>query len=140
MMKKAWTTRFVGASVLLLMVSGCGIFDTVSGEPERARLTVDQSDTPSVELSISLNFLVTEGNNISFQELNVDTVSVPFNQEYDIRNHLRFYVQATNVETEDITFRMKVMIDAKTFYNEQKTLEPGETAQFLYRYQAPNIY
>jgi len=140
MTKKAWTTRFVGASVLLLMVSGCGIFDTVSREPERARLTVDQSDTPSLELSTSLNFLVTEGNNISFEELNVDTVSVPFNQEYDIRNHLRFYVQATNVQTEDISFRMKVVIDAKTFYNEQKTLEPGETAQFLYRYQAPNIY
>lgn len=140
MIDKAWIARGAGASALFLFIAGCSAFESVSGEPERAYLTVDQSSSPTLELTTSLNFLVTQGNVLSFEDLSVDTVSVPFNQEYDIREHLRFYVLATNIEDQTISFRMRVRVDDRTWYNEEKSLEPGETAQFVYRYSAPPLY
>ncbi len=128
------------ALALLLMVSGCGILDTEEGEPRAVEFVLDKSSTPSLETSISLNFLVSGGNTLSFEDLTVDTVAVPFQQTYDISRLLRFYVLVTNIEPEVATFHMKVSIDGRSWYDENKTLASGETAQFVYRFQAPVIY
>ena len=140
MANKSWIRPIVGAGVLLLAGSGCGILETEEGEPKEVSFTLDQSDTPSLETSISLNFLVSENNSLSFEDLTVDTVSAPFHQVYDISRLLRFYVVVTNIEPEVANFHMKVSIDGKKWYDEDKTLESGETAQFVYRFQAPVIY
>lgn len=140
MVNKRWFRPSVGGFVLLLVASGCGIFETEQGEPEEVTFILDQSDAPTLETSISLNFLVSENNSLSFEDLTVDTVSVPFQQTYDISRLLRFYVLVTNVEPEVANFHMRVSIDQKKWYDEDKSLEPGETAQFVYRFQAPVIY
>jgi hypothetical protein len=140
MVRKFWPGSIGGALVLLLTVGGCGILETESGRPDRARLTLDDASTTSLEVQTSLNFLVTEGNTINFEDLNVDTVAVPFDQTYDIGQYARFYVLVTNVEDGTVSFRMKVSIDGENWYNEQKTLEPEETANFVYRYREPILY
>jgi hypothetical protein len=140
MVNKSWIRPIVGAGILLLAGSGCGILETEEGEPKEVSFTLDQSDTPSLETSISLNFLVSENNTLSFEDLTVDTVSVPFQQVYDISYLKRFYVVVTNIEPEVANFRMKVSVDGRKWYNEDKTLESGEIAHFVYRYQAPTIY
>lgn len=130
----------VGASVLLLMLSGCDILTTDSGRPDKARLILDQSDFPSLEISTSLNFIVTESQALNFQDLTVDTVSVPFDRIYDISNHIRFYVKATNIQPQTVSFRMRLTIDGESWLNEHRTLQPEETVEFVYRYQEPFIY
>jgi hypothetical protein len=140
MVNKSWIRVMSGALALLLMVSGCGILETEEGEPKEVVFILDQSDTPSLETSIALNFLVSGSNSISFEDLTVDTVSVPFQQVYDISRLLRFYVLVTNIEPEVANFHMKVSIDGKKWYDEDKTLASGETAQFVYRYHSPVIY
>ena len=140
MVRKPLMGGIVGASVLLLVLSGCGIFTTDSGRPDKARLTLDQSDSPSLEISTSLNFIVTEGQTLNFQDFSVDTVSVPFDQTYEIAQYLRFYVKATNILSEPATFRMRLTIDGESWLNEQMALDPEETAEFVYRYQEPFLY
>jgi hypothetical protein len=140
---KAWRSR-IGrvflAGLAMAVLLGCDSL-TSSKLPSEARLMLsDQSGTLPVEISTSRNFLVTEGGNISFEEFIVDTVSIPFDQTYNIEDHLRFYVMATNVQDETQSFRMKVTIGENNKYNEIKTLAPGETAQFIYRYQDPRVF
>jgi hypothetical protein len=140
MVRKLWPGSIGGGLVLLLTVGGCGILETDTGRPDRARLILDEASTTSLEVSTSLNFVVTEGNTINFEDLTVDTVAVPFDQTYEIGQYARFYVLVTNVEDETISFHMKVTIDGKSWYNEQKTLESGKTAQFVYRYREPILF
>jgi hypothetical protein len=131
---------FLGASALVLLLTGCGIFESVKKEPKQASLSIDQINGPSVEVTTSIDFLVTQGNRINFEEISVDTISAELNRDYDIRDNLRFYVLATNVLEQTVSFRMRVWIDDKSWYNEEKTLAEGETAQFIYRYSSPVLY
>lgn len=128
----------LGVALGLFALSGCGSL-TESGSPSKARLEIEGSDPLPVELTISLNFLVNESQDLSFQDLTVDTVSMPYKKTYDIEDFRRFYVMATNIQDQVQEFRMKVSIDGDSWYNEAKSLEPGETAQFVYRYTEPYL-
>jgi hypothetical protein len=130
--------RLLGIALGFLALSGCDSL-TSSGGPEKARLVLDGSDPSPVEVTTSLNFLVSESQELSFQDLTVDTVAIPFQQTYDIEDFKRFYVLATNIQDQDQQFRMRVTIDGESWYNETKVLEPGETAQFVYRYTEPYL-
>lgn len=130
----------LGVGLTLVLLQGC---DSLTGTdtPTRARLVLsDQTGALPVELTTSLNFLVGEGGNLSFEDLTVDTVSVPFDETYNIEQHQRFYIMATNIQDETQSFRMKVTIDGRSWYDEVKTLAPEETAQFVYRYQDPRVF
>ena len=140
MVRKIRWVRFLGASVLLYTLTGCGIFESVTKEPKQARLSIDQISGPSVEVSTSIDFIVVQGNRFAFEELVVDTIAAEISRNFDISDNLRFYTLATNIHAETISFRMRIWIDDKSWYNEVKTLTEGETAQFVYRYQAPIIY
>ena len=140
MSKKNRLVGLLGVSVLTFALVGCGIFETVRKEPKQATLMIDQITGPSVEVTTSIDFLVTSGNRINFEQVTVDTISTDIDRQYDIRDNLRFYVLATNVLEEAISFRMRVWIDDKSWYNEEKTLTEGETAQFVYRYSSPTLY
>jgi hypothetical protein len=136
--------RTLGSALLLLPVLlfsvGCGILTTEAGRPESARVVLSQADGLPLRLDTSLNFIVTQSQELNFQELSVDTVTVPFEKDYDIRQYLRFYVRATNIQPETVTVRMRVNIDGESWYNEMKTLATDETAQFVYRYREPAIF
>jgi hypothetical protein len=140
MWKKNRVVQLLVASVLLFVLAGCGIFESVRRDPKQAQLSIDQLDGPSVEVTTSVDFLVTQGNRISFEDMTVETITADINRTYDIRERLRFYVLAENVLEETVTFRMRVWIDDKSWYNEVKTLTEGETAQFIYRYSEPALY
>lgn len=128
----------LGVALGLLVFNGCDSL-TDSGAPSKARLEIEGSDPFPVELTTSLNFLVSESQDLTFQDLTVDTVSIPYKKTYDIEDFRRFYVMATNIQDQAQSFRMKVSIDGESWYNEEKTLEPGETAQFVYRYTEPYL-
>jgi hypothetical protein len=129
-----------GALGLLGMLMACGILDTEERRPEKARVILDESNAEVIELQISRNFFVSENRTLSFQDLNTDTISLPMDQVYDIRQHARLYVRVTNILDVPISVHIKITIDGKNWYNETKPLDPEEDAQFVYRYQEPSIY
>jgi hypothetical protein len=92
-----------------------------------------------MELLVSQNFLVSE-EAVQLIDFTVDTVSVPFDQTYGLGAPARFYVQAKNISEQTIIVRFKVVLEPRTWMDENKTLAPGEKAEFVYRYNEPVFY
>ena len=132
MRSRVWAAIF--APVLL---AGC-IFSSDQGRPDRARLNLEGGASSSMELIVSTDFLVVDGS-VSFQRADTAMVSVPFNETYSLAQPARIYIRAVNIQTQTEVFGMKVWIDGESWYDESRSLEPGEAFEFLYRYNEPGI-
>lgn len=124
-----------GALLLLPLLSGCK-FNTNLDNPAWAKLTLSASSTFPLELLLSQKFLVTE-TSVQLMESTTDTISVPFEKTYTLDSPARLYVQLTNVGQGSVSFRVRVVMEEKTWMNEDRTLGPGEKMEFVYRYDTP---
>ncbi len=127
-----------GAWLLLPFLSGCSMPSEL-GRPEWARVVLSAPAAVSLELLISQNFLVTE-ESVQLIDSTTDTVTVPFDERYSLGAPARFLVRARNVSQQTVSFRFKVFLEARSWMDEDKTLAPGEEAQFVYRYTEPTAY
>ncbi len=134
---KPLSTLALGA-LLAPLLAGC-TSPSELGRPEWARVVLTSSAALSMELLVSQNFLVSE-QSVQLIDFTVDTVSVPFDKTYDLGAPARFYVQAKNLSEQTIIVRFKVVLEPRTWMDENKTLAPGEKAEFVYRYNEPVFY
>lgn len=130
-------SRGRGPILVSLLLAGC-IFSSDQGRPDRARLNLEGGASSSMELVVSTDFLVVEGS-VSFQRADTSMISVPFNEAYSLAQPARIYIRAVNIQTQTESFGMKVWIDGESWYDESRSLEPGEAFEFLYRYNEPGI-
>ena len=133
--KKHLCTRALGALLLLPFLSGCSMATDLSN-PEWARIVLSASSTFSLELLTSQKFLVTESA-VSLMESSTDTVTVPFDKTYALEAPARFYVQVTNVTQQTVSFHLKVLLEDRTWVDEDRTVASGEKVEFVYRYDMP---
>ena len=124
--------------VTLLVLSGCSL-NTDLRRPENARLTLTGPASGSLEMVVSTNFLVFEGA-VSFVDADTSMVSPPVEKTYALGIPARIYLEAKNAGDQAEDFTLKVWIGGESWYNESKVLAPGETFEFVYRYNEPGIY
>lgn len=91
-----------------------------------------------VEMTTAQRFLLTAGT-LQLIEPAVDTVAPPFARTYPLGAPARFYVQTRNLHPSPAVVRLRVRIDERTWYDEERLLAPGEMLEFLYRYDEPGI-
>lgn len=124
-----------GALLLLPFLSGCSLSTDLSN-PEWARIILSADSNFSLELLMSQKFLVTEAS-VQLMESTTDTISVPFDKTYMLGSPARLYVQLTNVGQGSVSFHVKVVMEEKTWMDEDRALAPGEKMEFVYRYDMP---
>ena len=140
MKMKALGARRWPAAVAVLLLLGLVACSSVTDlrRPKTARVVLSGSPPATLELLTTQDFLVTEGS-VQLFDTSTDTVSVPFDRTFSLGVPARFYGQITNVATQGASITMKIFIAERTWYNEQKSLAPGESAEFVYRYDEPAI-
>jgi hypothetical protein len=135
--RASWLVAGVAGVVLLLGTVACSSVTDLR-RPKTARVILSGPPSTTLQLTTTANFLVTEGS-VQLIGPSTDTVTVPFDQVYPLGSPARFYVQATNLASQAVTITMKVFIDERTWYNEQKSLAPDESVELIYRYDEPAI-
>jgi hypothetical protein len=123
---------FLGGPLLV----GCLVSN--EGRPDTARLELTGAGASSMELVMSTDFLVVNGD-LSFQDSDTSTVTLPFGETYPLGAPARIYLRARNVQDQALAFTMRVWIDGESWYDESRDLEAGEDFEFLYRYAEPGI-
>ncbi|MDP2955415.1 MAG: hypothetical protein Q8N53_03260 [Longimicrobiales bacterium] len=127
-----------GAWLLLPFLSGCSM-GTNLDRPEWARVILTAPSALSVELLVSQKFLVTEGS-VQLIESTTDTVTLPFDKTYTLGAPPRFYFWVRNTTQQSVSLHMKVLLEERTWADEDKVVAPGEKVEFIYRYDEPIIY
>lgn len=127
--------------LLLVFLGGTlpvGCLVSNEGRPDTARLELTGAGASAMKLVISTNFLVVN-DNISFQESDTSTITLPFGKTYSLGEPARIYFRAENVQDQTLGFTMRVWIAGESWYDESRDLAPGEDFEFLYRYNEPRI-
>jgi len=136
MRSKGWVSTLARGGVLLLpFLSGCSMGTDLSN-PEWVRVVLSSDSTFSLELLTSQKFLVTEAS-VQLMESTTDTISVPYDKTYTLGAPARIYIRLGNVGQQSVSFRCKIVMEEKTWMDEDKTLAPGEQVEFVYRYDMP---
>ena len=125
-------------ALALLGVVSCSL-GTDLRRPENARLTLTGPAQGSLEMIVSTNFLVVDAV-VSFVDADTTMVSPPVERTYALGIPARIYFEAENVGDQAEEFALKVWIGGESWYNESKVLAPGESFEFVYRYNEPGIY
>ncbi len=136
----SWWRR-VGKTIpalALLAVVSCSL-GTDLRRPENARLTLTGPAQGSLEMIVSTNFLVVDAV-VSFVDADTTMVSPPVEKTYALGIPARIYFEAENVGDQAEEFALKVWIGGESWDNESKVLAPGESFEFVYRYNEPGIY
>lgn len=132
-----WTTGLVAG---LLFVTGC---DWVTkSSPETARLRLEGTPDVEVRLVTSTDFLTgTKGvsgeTTVSFLQADTTTVSLPFEQTYDIEEDQRFVARAIRVDPGADELVMRGWVDGDPKYNRTGSPAPPDTVvQFIYVFRS----
>lgn len=133
--------------MLLLVVNSCGLFR--SPLPENARLQISSSDLEETELIISLNFLaervaqheegIIVGSETVILPLSIDTMTVtlPFDEEFDISRHRRFYAEVRFPEgMENIDLEMRGLIDGDEKFRATSEMQSEGSLRFVYYFRS----
>ncbi len=129
---------FVSAAVAVGTI-GCGIID--GGDPETALVQVAGPDGTTLSLVVSNRFTTTPNDDPnSSRRINVDletsdtlTITVPFEQRYQLGSQLRFYAQVSNepgAPAADVG--MRVLIDNDERYNSSRLVTDEDVLEFVY--------
>lgn len=130
-----------GRAVLLLALAcgalpiwGCDILS--SGDPERARVTIDGAPGHTVRLVTTTDFDVvssTDGEQRDVYVLSADTADVasPYDRSFGLGPRTRFYVLITSETIPAQTVTVRVFLDGDRRYS-RSTLFGEEVLEFLY--------
>ncbi|NJD19900.1 MAG: hypothetical protein FIA95_11550 [Gemmatimonadetes bacterium] len=127
-----------GALILLPFLSGCMLGTDVSA-PEWATVVLTASSPLSLEVLTSQKFLVTEGS-VQLMDSSTETVSLPFQKTYTLASPARLFIRVTNATQQTVSFHFKVLMEDRTWMDDDKALPPGDKAEFVYRYDEPTLY
>ena len=136
----------LGFALFALSVAGCDIFRT--GGPEEARLQIQGVAGKSVDLIISTQFLsqtqpvfdsetgISVGDTTVFSLFAADTFSVtlPFDQEYDIRDRQQFFAQVLRMEPQSDAIEGRLWVDGDLKI-EQRPGSTQESVLFIYNFR-----
>ena len=118
--------------VLMLLIYVIGCFE--DAEPETARLRIDGSG--EVQLVTSTHFELEDTDFDGEPEVNFITVdsmqvSLPFEQQYSVRERGLFFARAAHLNTPASGGRMRVFIDEEARYDQMFTASDS-VLQFIY--------
>ncbi|MGH7476127.1 MAG: hypothetical protein ACRELD_07545 [Longimicrobiales bacterium] len=115
-----------------LLLASCDFpfFSDEEPPPELARVVINGTSPVLLELLTSTAFQPvtdpeTGTTSISFVAATIDTIDVPFENEYALAPNDRFYVRLTNPDTATASVQMQVFFDGVKMYDNTRDLEDG---------------
>jgi len=121
------------ASIGLVCLAAC-VNDQL---PTSARVQVEGSPAAPLELVVSNNFLVSQGDTPDQRQtvpLDADTIAVSgsFDRVFDISEFARVFVLLRNYEATPESVRLRVLVDGSIKYDEQGVLADGTDLHFVF--------
>lgn len=133
--------------IALLHVGACDAL-TGPGEPEEVRVTIESSDTRTIALVTSMQFVMVRDPDCPGCERQVQLVSadtsisaLPFDRTYRFNSRQQFFVEASPPPGDTANLSMRVTIDGRVWYDDARRLLPSgeggkqETLQFVYNFR-----
>lgn len=130
-----------------LLMAGCNLFNNPL--PEKARLQITADEIEEAELVISLNFLASReaeeqdgiivGDQTVILPISVDsmTVTLPFDEEFDISNHRKFFAELKIPEEYVNTdLAMKGWIDGDEKFHGTAEMQEDGMLRFIYLFRS----
>jgi len=127
------------ALACLVGLTACDtLLSTDQDAPGSARVVIEGTAEAPLRLVTSADFdRVFTGEGAFPVLITSDTVLVtpPFDQRYDITEHLRFFAQLTNPDEAEANVTMRVFFDDEEFFDESSALAEGTKLEFSFLFQ-----
>lgn len=122
--------------------AGCDLGLTGGDPPSRARVVIEGTGTPALDLLTSLDFLTLPDGSLDLGSAVAIPMTLPIDVTFDLLDPPRLFIRGTVPDTTaTATLTLQVFLDGERFTNQTGIIGVGgdPSLEFTYRFTRPTI-